>query len=133
MKKIFLSVLFISIFTSNVVYAIDRDFTEVECIYSVERPFPKINFTMTGYARISNLVKNGQSYLTLEPPSVSGIKISARILLTRYFSVNYFPVSLHPRGNTVFTVASDRLEGKPSVELNHLEDDNKYKLVCSVL
>ncbi len=111
-----------------------NDSVEVECEFRIERtqrPEGQRDFIMRGSLRLKDITEE-KSYLTLEPPSSIDVPITARVLLTRY-SVDYFPMTLHPRGDTVHHVAHTTLEGKKSEALQFSEGGINYSLICNVL
>lgn len=98
--------------------------SEAKCKYSItEEGRPP--YELNGVIRSST----GLDYLTLEPNINSGKKFSARVLLTG----NYNPVSLHLRGDTSRKVASGDLAVQKTVEIEHVDENVKYHLICRVV
>ena len=135
MKKVFGILISSLILQSSLSFAspILHDFTEVECEFSIDRPDGETDVSMKGYLRLDNKVTTGSSYLTLEPVISIGIPITARVLLTRFDSSEYFPMSLHPRGDTAFSVSHTTLQGKENESLSYSESGSNYLLTCKVL
>ena len=73
---------------------------------------------------------NHETYLSLEPPKVSGINITARVLIG---ADNYNPMTLHPRGDTVKVLASAILSGGRQ-QLKYVDPATKasYALDCQL-
>lgn len=88
------------------------------------------DFLMKGLIRINDEGRDETSYLTLEPPSSVGIPVTARVLLTRFQGNDYFPMTLHPRGDTAVYIEHGTLEGKDVERLELEQDGFKYHLVC---
>ena len=101
---------------------------EVDCKLEIIN-YNKSPRTYTLFGSIKE--KTGLDYLTLEPNSSSGAQFSARILLTG----DYDPVTLHPRGNTVNTVARGDLAKTDEVHLTYFDEanDTNYVLDCKNL
>lgn len=105
------------------------------CEYRATKPDGRV-FTMSGNIILSDVDTSSPSntYLTLEPPKVSGIDITARVLIT-YWTDNggyyYNPMTLHPRGNTAAPIASALLSGNEQ-ELAYVDSEKKtsYRLNC---
>ena len=138
MKKLLLSLLLLALIPSisafgSVEGPVLHDFTEVECEFSIDRPDGELDVSMKGYLRLDNKITEERSYLTLEPVVSMKIPITARILLTRESSSDYFPMSLHPRGDTAFSVSHTTLQGKKSESLSYSESGSNYLLTCKVL
>lgn len=109
-----------------------KAFIEVECEFFVDRAYKK-DFSMKGYLRLNSQVVTGNTYLTLEPPSSVNIPITARVLLNRFNSSDYFPMTLHPRGNTAEPLSHTRLDGKEEASVVHREGELSYELTCKMI
>lgn len=96
---------------------------EAQCRFTVVKKSGKV-FVYNGVVRSLT----GRDYLTLEPTTSADIGFSARILLTE----NYYPVSIHPRGDTVYTVKHGDLFQKSPIELSFEEDGSSYSLFCEL-
>jgi hypothetical protein len=123
MKNVFFIVPFLFTFSSFA-----SELTAYRCEYTAELSGKK-PFRMTGNL-IASDVEAGEAatYLTLQPPGVTGIKLDARILVT---NTGYNPVTLHARGQTSTLVASTELKDD-GAEITHRESDgSSYKLKCS--
>jgi hypothetical protein len=85
-------------------------------------------FVMTGHIVETDSGEN--TYLTLQPPSSADIPFDARVLMTNFEGESYNPMAIHPRGNTVSTVAHGELQG-PAQEIQYVDPrGNKYILRC---
>ncbi|WP_413291352.1 hypothetical protein [Bdellovibrio sp. HCB337] len=76
------------------------------CQFSSDRK-DKEPFVMTGHIVASK--DDDTTYLTLQPPSSTRLPYEARTLIT---ADGYNPMTIHPRGNTVTTVARGELHGQ---------------------
>ncbi len=108
-------------------------YTQYECGLLVDRPDSGRDMQMTGVIRIEDGVENAFSYLTLEPNSSQDIPLTARILLTRFEGDDYFPMSLHPRGNTTYPVAHKVFTGKTLEKISYKDGDLSYYVYCRLL
>ncbi|MEM7645476.1 MAG: hypothetical protein AAF203_01090 [Pseudomonadota bacterium] len=124
MKNFFFG--FLSILITTSAFAGQNAIQETECTLQILKE-GKQPYILHGSIR----EKTGFDYLTLEPNTVSGAKFSARVLLTG----NYDPVTIHPRGNTVNTVARGDLAQSDEVSLEYYDSANKtdYFLYCQNL
>ena len=105
------------------------DYTTYDCQLRVERE-GKQDFLMKGIIRLRNDGKDENSYLSLEPPTVAGMSITARVLLTRFDGDLYFPMTLHPRGDTSIYLAHVDIQSDPVGRLTLEDDGKKYTFVC---
>lgn len=103
-------------------------YTEVQCQFTIQRPDGRV-LNMKGYLRLQDHI-NDETYLTLEPPVVAQIPVTARVLLTRFDTGEYFPMTLHPRGETALYLEHTRLDGSQSQVLQHSQDGFNYTLEC---
>ena len=106
-------------------------YTTYDCQLRVARE-GKQDFLMKGIIRLRNDGKNETSYLTLEPPSVSDIPVTARVLLTRFDGSLYHPMTLHPRGETYDYLAHVDIQSDPVGRLSYEENGQKYSFVCGM-
>ena len=103
----------------------------IRCVYEVTRP-GKTPFIMSGHLIADDAVgaQTSATYLTLQPPTVTGIKIDARVLITIH---DYNPMKLHPRGDTVRAVAAGQIKGdRQEISFTDAEG-NSYRLGCMKL
>ena len=106
---------------------------DYHCEYRLERAGGKV-FTMNGNIETADATTRpgGATYLTLEPPHVSGLDVTARVLIT-YWTDNgtyfYNPMTLHPRGDTAHVLASAELTGDGNT-VTYQEGDATYTLTC---
>ena len=116
-----------TLFFASASYAID--YTTFDCQLRVERE-GKADFLMKGLVRITNGEHDENSYLTLEPLSSAELPVTARVLLTRFDGDDYFPMTLHPRGDTVHTYTHTSIENSDVGRLSHEQDGAIYTFVC---
>ena len=107
------------------------------CVYNIIRP-GKPGFTMEGNIVLSDVANSpaaaAETYLTLEPPEVSGIDITARVLITHWSDNGgyyYNPMSLHRRGDTAKPLAGALLEGQGGMTKFH-DSTGNYSLQCQL-
>ncbi len=117
---------------SNLVHAGESKYIEYQCTFTVKSE-DRNDFIMKGILRLDAKSITDTAYLTLEPPMISGIPFSARILLSRYESEDYFPMSIHPRGDTVRFAAMARLDHSDYGYISHHSEGVKYSLHCNKL
>ena len=112
------------LFIANInAFAQNQEIEEAHCTYTITKE-GREPYVLNGMVRSLT----GRDYLTLEPATVSDAKVTARILLTD----NYYPVTLHPRGNTAKYLAFGNLFKDNQVELEYSEDDRTYHLICNL-
>lgn len=106
------------------------------CEYSINQA-GKL-FTMSGNIVPGDATTepNSETYLSLEPPEVSGIDVTARILIT-YWTDNgnyyYNPMTLHPRGNTAKILGSALLTGSEQQLIYEDQKNNSsYSVFCKL-
>lgn len=99
-----------------------------KCTYTVAQADKK-PFVMTGNIIPDDAIgsETNATYLTLQAPISTDIKLDARILFTGW---NYNPITLHPRGDTAGSVAHTEIKGD-SAELNHVDEQGvSYHVKC---
>ena len=108
----------------------DASYTTVKCELKIDFLKPsRTDVSMTGTLMLEDDV-DGDAYLTLEPISSIEAPVSARILLTRFDGREYFPMRLHPRGDTVSNLANKEIQGLSSASVDYTDENAKYDLTC---
>lgn len=114
--------------------SLSRVATRYRCNYEItDLRGPELHkkLTMSGVIE-HNGGENEHSYLTLEPVISSSVDITARVLLTSFGGDKYFPMTLHPRGNTANYLAHSDLQGKLKNQITYRDDAYMYSLICHV-
>ena len=97
------------------------------CQFTIER-VGKEPHQLTGHILASD--KEDITYLTLQPASSTDINIDARVLITGGRFGGYNPMTLHPRGETVYTVASGELHDNGN-QIEFIDaSGTQYSLSC---
>ncbi len=131
MKHLFYGLLFIlSLSSSSHAHTKNATAVTEQCTLAIYANNGRRPFLMKGLVRLENADVTGESYLTLEPNSSSGFQVSARILLTRFNGEDYFPMSLHLRGDTYRNLVYTEIKTGVGGLLKYNLDNNFYSLEC---
>ena len=129
MKQAILSLILMSVGPLTYAGVADDEIAAYTCEYNIFESEGPYSHTMNGEIHLNKFQQ--RAYLTLEPAVTTGIKYTARVLLTQENGkLGYSPITIHHRGDTANVVAFDDLNGKERAGITTREAGFFYQLNC---